>query len=98
MGEGLVTTNPSPGQQRPIVTTTEAGMNVFVFRPQGIPGDNVFSDWTELMTAMSSVEGRKMLEFDDSKVLPPEVPRCEIPPGTWADDRCDVGRIRTAAG
>jgi hypothetical protein len=37
-------------------------MNVFVFRPQGISNDNVFTDWTALMAAMSSVEGRKMLE------------------------------------
>src|SRR5688572_29714671 len=57
-------------------------MHVFVFRPQGMPDVNVFSDWTQLVTAMSSVEGRKMLEFDDSKVTP-GVPHCEIPPGTW---------------
>jgi hypothetical protein len=62
-------------------------MNVFVFRPQGISNDNVFTDWTALMAAMSSVEGRKMLEFDDS-LVPPPVRRCEIPPGTW--DMTDV--------
>ena len=57
-------------------------MNVFVFRPQGIAHDNVFSDWQALVTAMSSVEGRKMLEFDDS-LVPAAVRRCEIPAGTW---------------
>lgn len=57
-------------------------MKVFVFRPQGIPNGNVFSDWMALMAAMSGVEGRKMLEFDDS-LVPPAVRRCEIPPGTW---------------
>jgi hypothetical protein len=57
-------------------------MNVFVFRPQGIPHDNVFNDWRAVVTAMSSVEGRKLLEFDDS-LVPPPIRRCEIPPGTW---------------
>jgi len=56
-------------------------MNVFVFRPEGIPQDNVFNDWPALVAAMSSVEGRKMLEFDDS-LLPPAL-HCKIPPGTW---------------
>jgi hypothetical protein len=48
---------------------------VFVFRPGGNPGGNVFTDWQSLMNAMSRVEGRKMLEFDDS--LAP----CKIPAG-----------------
>src|SRR5215469_13044422 len=54
--------------------------NVFVFRP-GAPlplAPNVFNDWHLLMSAMSGVEGRKILEFDDSVVTP-----CEIPTGTW---------------
>jgi len=51
--------------------------NLFVFRPRGIPGGNVFTDWQLLISAMSGVDGRKMLEFDDS--LAP----CEIPAGTW---------------
>jgi len=54
--------------------------NVFLFRP-GAPSalaPNVFNDWHLLMSAMSGVEGRKILEFDDSVVTP-----CEIPAGTW---------------
>ena len=54
--------------------------NVFVFRP-GAPSplaSNVFNHWHLLMSAMSGVEGRKILEFDDSVVTP-----CEIPAGTW---------------
>ena len=57
-------------------------MNVFVFRPGAVQGGNVFTDWQALMTAMSGVEGRKMLEFDDS-LLAPADHGCEIPPGTW---------------
>jgi hypothetical protein len=52
--------------------------NLFVFRPGGIPGGIVFNDWLSLMSAMSEVEGRKMLEFDDSVTTP-----CNIPPGKW---------------
>jgi hypothetical protein len=52
--------------------------NLFVFRPGGIPGDNVFTDWPLLMSAMSGVEGRKILEFDDSVTSP-----CKITLGQW---------------
>jgi hypothetical protein len=55
--------------------------NVFVFRPGGSPGGNVFTDWPSLITAMSGVEGRKLLEFDDSLVAPAHA--CEVPAGTW---------------
>jgi hypothetical protein len=55
--------------------------NVFVFRPGGIPGANVFTDWPSLISAMSGVEGRKILEFDDSLVAP--AAPCKIPPGNW---------------
>ena len=49
--------------------------NVFVFRPGGAGG--VFANWLSLVGAMSGVEGRKIIEFDDS--LGP----CVIPAGTW---------------
>jgi hypothetical protein len=52
--------------------------NVFVFRPGGIQWSNVFTDWALLISAMSCVQGRKILEFDDSVATP-----CEIPAGTW---------------
>jgi hypothetical protein len=56
--------------------------NIFVFRPGGSPGNNVFTNWPSLISAKSGVEGRKILEFDDS--LSPLTPRrCEIPAGTW---------------
>jgi len=61
--------------------------NVFVFRP-GAPlplAPNVFNDWHLLMSAMSGVEGRKILEFDDSLVAPPPTQKpCEIPAGNWS--------------
>jgi hypothetical protein len=52
-------------------------MSVFVYRPGGVPGGNVFTKWQPLMAALGGVEGRKILEFDDSFT------RCEIPAGTW---------------
>lgn len=52
--------------------------NVFVFRPGGIPVQNVFTDWPLLISSMSGVEGREILEFDDSIVTP-----CQIPAGQW---------------
>jgi hypothetical protein len=55
--------------------------NLFVFRPGGTPGGNVFNDWLLLMSAMSAVDGRKTLEFDDSAVAPNGA--CEIPAGNW---------------
>ncbi|WP_433963686.1 hypothetical protein [Tunturiibacter gelidiferens] len=47
-----------------------------------ILGGNVFTDWQSLITAMSGVEGRKILEFDDSLVAPTDA--CKIPVGTWS--------------
>jgi hypothetical protein len=55
--------------------------NLFVFRPGGGLGGSVFNNWLLLMSAMSDVEGRKVLEFDDS-LVPPGV-GCDIPAGTW---------------
>lgn len=52
----------------------------FVFRPGGIAGGNVYSNWESLVEALSSKEGRRILEFDDSAVSPQP---CEIPPGEW---------------
>ena len=57
-----------------------APVTSFVFRPGGTAGNNVFTDWPSLMTALGSVDGRKFLEFDDS-ALPAGKP-CVIPAGT----------------
>ncbi len=51
--------------------------NLFLYRPGGIAGGNVFTDWASLMKAIGSQEGRKILEFDDSEGL------CAIPNGKW---------------
>jgi len=58
--------------------------NLFVFRPGGPPGGNVFNNWQLLINAMSGVEGRKMLEFDDTPPTPGTPPTpCQIPAGNW---------------
>lgn len=51
----------------------------FVFRPGGVQSGNVFNNWQDLVDAMSTIEGRKILEFDDSIVSPCEIPA--LPPG-----------------
>lgn len=42
--------------------------NIFVFRPGGPPPapDNVFKDWQQLVSKLKNVDGRKIIEFDDS--------------------------------
>ncbi|MGC2420188.1 MAG: hypothetical protein WA405_00895 [Candidatus Acidiferrales bacterium] len=53
--------------------------NLFLYRPGGVAGGNVYTDWMSLMNAMNPQEGRKILEFDDSFAP------CVIPagPGPW---------------
>ncbi len=52
--------------------------NIFVFRPgEPNPVQNVFADWPLLINGMSQVEGRKLLEFDDS------IAEVQIPAGEW---------------
>jgi hypothetical protein len=61
---------------------------VFVFRPAGIQQDNVFTNWETLVDAMLTVEGRKILEFDDSLQSPCVIPR--VPDGRAAWQMKDV--------
>src|SRR5262245_3722804 len=53
-------------------------MLTFVFRPGGVAGGNVFTDFFELKNALAAAEGLKILEFDDSIVSP-----ILLPPGTF---------------
>ena len=46
----------------------------FVYQPGGTAVGNVFTDWTALMTALSSVRGIRNLEFDDSIISPAVIP------------------------
>lgn len=46
----------------------------FVYRPGGVAGGNVFTDFAAVTVAMTSIEGCKFLEFDDSIVSPAPVP------------------------
>jgi len=62
---------------------------VVVFRPGGVQKGNVFTNWADLVDAMSKIEGRKMLEFDDSIQTPCEIPA--LPPGRPSWDMTDVG-------
>src|SRR5262245_21393670 len=56
--------------------------NLVVFRPGAAapPGQNVYDSWQSLLNAMSQMQGRKVLEFDDSIVSPNAA---QIPPGNW---------------
>jgi hypothetical protein len=51
--------------------------NLFLYRPGGPQGVNVFTDWASLMNAMEGQQGRKILEFDDT------FSPCTIQAGTW---------------
>jgi hypothetical protein len=75
---------------------------VFVFRPGGVAQDNVFTDWQALVDAMKTVEGRKILEFDDSvsspcviPPLPPGGPPWEMRDVSWAGFGPRPGRARS---
>ena len=67
-------------------------MAVFVFRPGGVQQDNVFTNWETLVDAMKTVEGRKILEFDDSLVSPCVIPRGAGRERRLADERRQLGR------
>lgn len=66
----------------PATRALNSPARAFVFRPGGTTGENVYADWADLVAAMSSVEGRKMLEFDDSMVSA-SGKACEIGKGVW---------------
>src|SRR5262245_60673504 len=54
-------------------------MLTFVFRPGGVPGGNVFTDFFALKNALAAAEGLKILEFDDSIVSPILLPAGTFP-------------------
>lgn len=56
--------------------------SVFVYRPGGVAADNVYDDWSTLMTAVDGVEGLRTIQFDDSLAT------VTIPSGAW--DMTDV--------
>jgi hypothetical protein len=54
------------------------GVNdVFVLRPGGVAGDNVFTDWASAYAALNAVAGKRTLQFDDN------LGAIAIPSGTW---------------
>lgn len=64
--------------ERPAMRALNSPAPTFVFRPGGIRGGNVYTDWAALVSALGSVDGRRILEFDDSAASP-----CVVPAGTW---------------
>ena len=62
---------------------TENDAFVLVYQPGGVQEGNVYTDWATLVTALSSIESAKVLQFDDTFVSP-----AVIPPGVW--DMTDV--------
>lgn len=67
------------------------GATAFVFRPGGVAGANVYTDWSALMTDVGAVAGPRLIQFDDSIVTP-----CVIPAGLW--NMNDVTWTGTAGG
>lgn len=58
---------------------TTGQTNDFIFRPSGLQGGNIYTDWADLMAAIGRVEGNRRLVFDGV---------CVIPAGVW--DMTDV--------
>jgi hypothetical protein len=61
----------------------------FVFRPGGIQKDNVYTDFVKLVDDMRKVDGRKILEFDDSLTIALPERGCSItaaPPNKYPGD------------
>lgn len=77
VGNGL-TSAVVVASDTPATRALNSPARAFVYRPGGTAGDNVYTDWMDLVNAMSSVEGKKMLEFDDSIATP-----CVIDHGVW---------------
>jgi hypothetical protein len=50
----------------------------FVFRPGGIAGANVYTDWPSLMAARAQIQGQAWIQIDDSIVSP-----ATVPAGAW---------------
>ncbi len=68
-------------------------MFAVVFRPGGVQKENVFTNWEHLVEAISVIEGRKIIEFDDSHapcVIPPPPPHQGLPPHTRFWDMKDA--------
>ncbi len=68
----------------------------FVFRPGGVAFDNVYTDWSDLVTAIGQVQGYKTIQFDNSIVSP-----CVIPAGTWDMRQIEwmgIGKVDVAIG
>lgn len=47
---------------------------VFIFQPDGTPGDNVYDDFGALYTAYTAAKGQKLIEIDDSITSPAVIP------------------------
>jgi hypothetical protein len=56
-----------------------AGAN-FVYRPGGVAGGNVYTDWAALMAAKALVQGWKTIQFDGSAIFPANI---VIPTGIY---------------
>ena len=67
--------NPVPGTIRTALDQIEArAFTTYVYRPGGTATGNVFTNWTTLYTAISSVAGSKTILIDDSITSPAVVP------------------------
>ena len=64
--------------EQPAARALNSPAPTFVYRPGGVRIGNVYTDWAALVSALGSVDGRRILEFDDSAASP-----CVIPAGTW---------------
>lgn len=74
------------GQTVPVqpVPSSGAGGNTFVFRPGGVAGGNVYTDWPTMMLLVGQLTGPKFIEVDSS------IATATVPAGSWNVNDCTI--------
>jgi len=86
----LTVLNPGANEQLEIASSGGGVTSTFVFQPGGVAADNVYTDWSLLMTDLATISGPKVIEFDTTLS---GVGYGTIPSGTWT-----IGRETTLRG
>lgn len=67
--------------------------SVFIFRPGGVDGDNVYTSWVDLYAATLNVQGSFLIQIDST------IATATVPPGVYDfGGRCTIGPIAPNVG
>jgi hypothetical protein len=83
---------PVPLTPVPLSGANPGADPVFVYRPGGVAGGNVYTTWASLMAAVALVAGPKFIDVDQSIAAP------AIPAGTWNLDNCTLTQRSNVPG